>query len=361
MRACARRGDRGGLARRCGWPPGTPRRTRGSARAATGLPRSTRRPTRARTRMRTSTASSCHEPRRSRRSLLDRSPAARCCTLRAHRRASATTGVRPGHDSRMQLMPRGVVVRHDDQRGARAQDVARRATGRVGELHRLPHDARRDRERPQRGHEAVPAMPRRQQGVVGVHHLPRRAGRRCDACSHDVVSERADQRGVVFGGCHNEKKNCDPCHGIRMPHTTEFMAHAHARAAAVDLWYNGGKACGRCHTASTPSVHAVPYVVDGQGARRHLGNGRTVTEAPALQGCDSCHLQYAYHRHEGLLQGRVPLRGRDRGQPPLTPRGSTVRGISRYAHARGRLYSTHDFAAHILALDARLIQPAAVC
>ena len=60
----------------------------------------------------------------------------------------------------------------------------------------------------------------------------------------------AQIRDVSCSGCHDEERDCDPCHGLRMPHTTEFKLHAHARAAAVDIWYNGGKACGRCHTDS---------------------------------------------------------------------------------------------------------------
>ena len=42
-------------------------------------------------------------------------------------------------------------------------------------------------------------------------------------------------------------------------------------------------------------------------------------------------------RHEGLLQGRVPLHGRDRGQPPLTAVPSTARRNGCYTHASGRL------------------------
>jgi hypothetical protein len=51
------------------------------------------------------------------------------------------------------------------------------------------------------------------------------------------------------GTCHDQKK-CDACHGIRMPHTKDFMAYGHARAAAEDIWNNGGKGCAKCHTAT---------------------------------------------------------------------------------------------------------------
>jgi hypothetical protein len=50
------------------------------------------------------------------------------------------------------------------------------------------------------------------------------------------------------GGCHSQKR-CDACHGIRMPHTVEFMQHGHARQGVEDLWNNGGRTCGKCHNA----------------------------------------------------------------------------------------------------------------
>jgi len=52
------------------------------------------------------------------------------------------------------------------------------------------------------------------------------------------------------GGCHDQEKNCDPCHaGARMPHTDLFLAYGHAREGVKDLWNNNGQKCGRCHTA----------------------------------------------------------------------------------------------------------------
>ena len=49
--------------------------------------------------------------------------------------------------------------------------------------------------------------------------------------------------------CH-EPKACDDCHGIRMPHTKDFILHGHARAAATDFWHGSGKTCSKCHTAT---------------------------------------------------------------------------------------------------------------
>jgi hypothetical protein len=44
-------------------------------------------------------------------------------------------------------------------------------------------------------------------------------------------------------GCHDVAKSCDPCHGVRMPHSPEFIARGHARLAAFD----GKKKCWKCH------------------------------------------------------------------------------------------------------------------
>jgi hypothetical protein len=49
--------------------------------------------------------------------------------------------------------------------------------------------------------------------------------------------------------CH-QPQTCDACHGIRMPHTQEFMKHGHARIAAQDFWFGTGKLCFKCHTAT---------------------------------------------------------------------------------------------------------------
>ncbi len=49
-------------------------------------------------------------------------------------------------------------------------------------------------------------------------------------------------------GCHvQEEEGCDDCHGIRLPHTREFVQYAHARPAVIDIWDGGGIACVRCH------------------------------------------------------------------------------------------------------------------
>ncbi len=48
-------------------------------------------------------------------------------------------------------------------------------------------------------------------------------------------------------GCHKDQSTCFACHGIEMPHSQGFMAYAHAREAAIDIWYGDGKKCEKCH------------------------------------------------------------------------------------------------------------------
>ena len=48
-------------------------------------------------------------------------------------------------------------------------------------------------------------------------------------------------------GCHKDMSTCNACHGISMPHSTEFKAYGHARAAAVAIWSNNLQMCQKCH------------------------------------------------------------------------------------------------------------------
>jgi hypothetical protein len=45
------------------------------------------------------------------------------------------------------------------------------------------------------------------------------------------------------GGCHDQERECDPCHGIRMPHSLDFRGGGHARAAAFEKKLM----CWKCH------------------------------------------------------------------------------------------------------------------
>jgi hypothetical protein len=56
--------------------------------------------------------------------------------------------------------------------------------------------------------------------------------------------------------CHTNEQRCDACHGLRLPHTTEFTGYGHAKPAALDIWDNGGKLCSSCHRAGHRSCVA---------------------------------------------------------------------------------------------------------
>lgn len=94
---------------------------------------------------------------------------------------------------------------------------------------------------------------------------------------------------IECGGCHSQE-SCDACHGIRLPHTTEFMAYAHAREGVEDLWFNDGRTCAKCHypgNRACTSCHRAKFLSHGTlfAPRHSLGTS---------SGCDSCHGVMAY-------------------------------------------------------------------
>jgi hypothetical protein len=93
------------------------------------------------------------------------------------------------------------------------------------------------------------------------------------------------------GGCHDQTA-CDSCHGIRLPHTQEFMAYAHAREGVEDIWYNGGRTCAKCHNdASRPCTlcHKGRFPSHGTKFAPIHSNG-----SPTGVGCDNCHAEMSY-------------------------------------------------------------------
>lgn len=76
------------------------------------------------------------------------------------------------------------------------------------------------------------------------------------------------------GSCHDQT-SCDACHGIRMPHTAEFIASEHPRAATLDIWNNGGRTCKKCHTETRNPCTA---------CHKKLGPGHPVTHWPRIHG-----------------------------------------------------------------------------
>lgn len=112
-------------------------------------------------------------------------------------------------------------------------------------------------------------------------------------------------------GCHDQvKEGCDDCHGIRLPHTPEFSAWAHARPAAEDLWDNGGQMCGRCHYEQRRSCTLCHerFLAHAASWQRDHGVGISYRS-----GC-GCHDQKAYVRgrqfcvlcHETRPKGSLP-------------------------------------------------------
>jgi hypothetical protein len=151
-------------------------------------------------------------------------------------------------------------------------------------------------------------------GAVGAHnagmtpclrcHDAKHASAECDTCHDERTASAARARTTSFsdvqipyvscGGCHNEKRDCDTCHGIRLPHSPEFMAYAHARAGAVDFWYNGGKTCSRCHTASRRPCQRCHGTLLGRGHGTGTTSSVRAHQTATSASCNTCHLQFAY-------------------------------------------------------------------
>lgn len=108
-------------------------------------------------------------------------------------------------------------------------------------------------------------------------------------------------KDIDCGSCHSQE-SCDSCHGLRLPHTQEFMSYAHAREGVEDLWYNGGRRCGKCHNdESRPctSCHLGKFT-------SHGSSFRTLHQSGTADGCDSCHSRMSYRNSRdfcGLCHG----------------------------------------------------------
>ncbi|MDR3686229.1 MAG: cytochrome c3 family protein [Coriobacteriia bacterium] len=90
-------------------------------------------------------------------------------------------------------------------------------------------------------------------------HNGKQAKAECSVC-HIGDPSRAIQPSVAPGamasvqvpnpqcsGCHKDMTKCNACHGISMPHSEEFKAYGHARAAAINIWFGNGQQCAKCH------------------------------------------------------------------------------------------------------------------
>lgn len=147
--------------------------------------------------------------------------------------------------------------------------------------------------------------PRPQTGVVNRFtvgmdpcmrcHNDEVASAECSFCHTKDVGLAIQARGEITprqhaleidcGGCHDQR-TCDNCHGIRMPHSIEFKGAGHARAGVEDLWYNGGKMCGRCHTANRRSCQNCHNTMPSHGLSMRESHK---SADPDNNGCVQCH------------------------------------------------------------------------
>lgn len=147
-------------------------------------------------------------------------------------------------------------------------------------------------------------------GVVSSHnagmnpclrcHDSKTASAACDTCHDKKAAAAARARTTSFqavqvpevkcGGCHDERTECDSCHGTRMPHSKVFMAGAHARAGAVNYWYEGGKTCTRCHTAVRRPCTKCHTELLGKA---HGASMAASHRAGQSATCNACHQRYA--------------------------------------------------------------------
>lgn len=141
-------------------------------------------------------------------------------------------------------------------------------------------------------------------------HDAKTASSECDTCHDKSASAAARARTtdlaktqiatVSCGGCHNEKRDCDTCHGMRMPHSQRFMAGAHARAAAVDAWYNNGRTCRKCHTADRRPCQKCHTKFIGKA--HPVSMARTHQPVTSSVACNSCHQQWAPTRSRDFCE-----------------------------------------------------------
>jgi hypothetical protein len=139
-------------------------------------------------------------------------------------------------------------------------------------------------------------------------HDSKRASGECSTCHDKKAAAAARVRKVApavqiktvrCGACHNESRQCDSCHGTRMPHSPEFMAHGHARAGAADLWFNGGRGCAKCHTATRRPCTKCHTAMLGKSHGPALAESHKLGNA---QACNSCHAERAYSTSRDFCQ-----------------------------------------------------------
>jgi hypothetical protein len=89
------------------------------------------------------------------------------------------------------------------------------------------------------------------------------------------------------GDCHDEARECDTCHGVRMPHSDDFIEGAHARSAA----FTGKLKCWKCHDPQwcSSGCHGA-FSPDGTRSS-HAGNWEQEHKRADWSGGCICHSQ----------------------------------------------------------------------
>lgn len=130
----------------------------------------------------------------------------------------------------------------------------------------------------------------------------------CTTCHDKKAVAAARSKRVSFaknqievvdcGGCHIQVRECDPCHGVRMPHSLAFKAGGHARRAAADFWFNDGKTCAGCHTPVRRPCQKCHTPLLGRG---HQKEWATDHQTGVVDSC-SCHITYAETKNRNFCE-----------------------------------------------------------
>jgi hypothetical protein len=130
-------------------------------------------------------------------------------------------------------------------------------------------------------------------------HDNEQASAACEGCHTKDIAyavhvnfDPVPQRQVPDKRCYtcHDPAPCDACHGIRMPHTAEFIGIDHPLIATRDIWYNDANTCEACHTATRnpcTSCHKNRY--PGHPVT-HWPNAHGLAGPKAgVNGCNGCH------------------------------------------------------------------------
>jgi hypothetical protein len=113
------------------------------------------------------------------------------------------------------------------------------------------------------------------------------------------------------GECHRMQKECDNCHGVRMPHSNGFIEGAHARSAA----FTGKVKCWTCHDPQwcASGCHGA-FSPDGTQSG-HAGDWEQLHKEQEWSGGCICHSQrgkrdysMCYLCHDPKTHALLPIR-----------------------------------------------------